>query len=295
MNFKSSEENRHSSQENKHHILSHQNVEHNQQHVLNSEVFQQHEKGESLNMASNGQTENLNNQDEEQQEAVQKIQKNEEETSHDGAVNAADWNSQDENFRENDEKFVWNQNIAKDDSDLEQDQIVHAAQIDSEPPVAEAIEEEGDIDFKKLNHSGYVHESQSNKINSNVIDTANMEGKETPKSSEDESNNQLAFQSSPDKNAEIQQDGGVSKNVGNSSRKQSLPKRILRDRKSRGSRGIDSMSKWHICDKNSLRWTLIPCTKGSEDWDIYFWNIWIKKFNQSLQEDDYYQEFNKFN
>lgn len=88
-----------------------------------------------------------------------------------------------------------------------------------------------------------MHESQSNKINSNVIDTANMEGKETPKNSEEESNNQLAFQSSPDKNAEIQQDGGVSKNVGNSSRKQNLPKRVLRDRKSRGSRGIDSMSK----------------------------------------------------
>lgn len=54
-------------------------------------------------------------------------------------------------------------------------------------------------------------------------------------------------------NVNNQDDGSPSKNLANSTRKQSLPKRVLRDRKFRPARNADQSSKCHICEKNSLR------------------------------------------
>lgn len=49
-----------------------------------------------------------------------------------------------------------------------------------------------------------------------------------------------------------------------------MPRRALRERKTRTMRNNDSVSKCHICEKNSYRATLIPCTQGADECEIYF-------------------------
>lgn len=75
--------------------------------------------------------------------------------------------------------------------------------------------------------------------------------------------------------------------VGSMESQQTSVKRPLRERRTRGVRSTDASLKCHICDKNGARVTLISCTQGKQNCDVYFWNIWIKKFNQSLTEEDY--------
>ena len=270
MNLNTSEEIKHSKESDDPSSPADENSEIKEKHEINSEVFHKDEKGESLNMASNGQTENLNNEQEEQVDNEGKIQKSEEENVPDQAVDVVDEDLENDKIELNDEKIVWNQDIPNANSEQVEDSSAQVVHNEVESPISEVNEEEENIDTKILNHLKSGHEWQSNEINSNIVDNTNMEAKETPKNSEDDGENQYVYQPSPDKNAGIQQDGGAFKNLANSSRKQNLPKRVLRDRKSRGARGADSMSKCHICEKNSLRWTLIPCTKGADDWDIYF-------------------------
>lgn len=76
-------------------------------------------------------------------------------------------------------------------------------------------------------------------------------------------------------------------NLGSMAAKQISWKRNLRERKPRGTREKDSAIKCHIWDKNGLRTTLIAWNQGSEEWNVYFWNIWIKKFGKSITEEDY--------
>jgi len=76
-------------------------------------------------------------------------------------------------------------------------------------------------------------------------------------------------------------------NLGSMAAKQISWKRNLRERKPRGTREKDSAIKCHIWDKNGMRTTLIAWNQGSEEWNVYFWNIWIKKFGKSITEEDY--------
>lgn len=66
--------------------------------------------------------------------------------------------------------------------------------------------------------------------------------------------------------SEISKEGGSPhKPVGSTDPQQPGVKRALRERRTRGTRGSDSSNKCHVCDKNGLRATLIPCTKGKEN------------------------------
>lgn len=60
------------------------------------------------------------------------------------------------------------------------------------------------------------------------------------------------------------------KNLLNLSSNPIMPRRALRERKTRTMRNNDSVSKCHICEKNSYRATLIPCTQGTDECEIYF-------------------------
>lgn len=241
---------------------------------------------ECPNMGSNDQTEQMISEQVAEPAAAQEIHQSHQELPADGAEKVPEANSANKNFGEKEEKNVWilNMNeIEPKETDGQPDGANCLPEWDDSKPAEEAPQEHV---AKNSDENTKMAESLPVAVNSDNVDIS-------PQEQEAVQPEPVACQPAQEDavmeydNVNNQDDGSPSKNLSNSTRKQSLPKRVLRDRKFRLARNADQSSKCHICEKNSLRWTLIPWTRGADDCEIYFWNIWIKKFNQSMAEDDY--------
>ena len=265
-----------------------ENTKEESSNILESKVFQHDGNQDCLNMGSNGQLQNLDNQHEGETVNEPKADDSELENLPVNAEHVSCPESENEKLIENDPKILANQNNAKMNFGSA-DEIPEVSNQDQ--PNENSDDNQQEVVDKIVSTPEYgpnVPETYPNVVKSNFIQNSNMEVKRVPISSEEFNEQQNMESFGPNKNGAVPHDDQDMKNLNSSTRKQNLPKRALRDRKSKMPRDSDSTTKCHLWEKNSFRWTLIPWTKGGEDCEIYFWNIWIKKFNQSLSEDDYY-------